>query len=85
MYNEIFFLQISTLKFKSFQNDPGSMLICDNPENPNDRRLVGMAALGPNYCGTDVISALFTNILHYEEWIDNVLKGIRAYKAKITG
>ena len=56
------------------------MLVCDNPEDPEDRRLVGMSALGPNYCGTDAITALFTNILSYEEWIENVIKGIKSSK-----
>ena len=74
---EINFLQILALKFKSFQNDPGTMLVCDNPENPNDRRLVGMSALGPDFCGTNVITALFTNIIFYNEWIDKTIRGYK--------
>ena len=66
----------SARKLKLFQNDPGTMLICDNPEDPSDRRLIGMSALGPNYCGTEVISALFTNLLHYKDWIANQLKAV---------
>ena len=55
--------------------DPGTILVCDDPEDPGEYKLVGMSALGPNYCGTDVISALFTNVLFYESWIDSVIKG----------
>lgn len=52
------------------------MLVCDNPEDPTDRRLIGMSALGPDYCGTEVISALFTNLLTYKEWIANYILGV---------
>ena len=55
--------------------DPGTILVCDDPEDPGEYKLVGMSALGPNYCGTDVISALFTNVLFYESWIDSVIQG----------
>ena len=55
--------------------DPGTILVCDDPEDPGEYKLVGMSALGPNYCGTDVISALFTNVLFYESWIDSVIRG----------
>ena len=30
--------------------------------------------IGPNYCGTDTISSLFTNVLPYHDWIDMVFK-----------
>ena len=55
--------------------DSGTILVCDDPEDPGEYKLVGMSALGPNYCGTDVISGLFTNVLTYESWIDSVIHG----------
>lgn len=49
--------------------DPGSILVCDDPHIPLSYHLIGFSATGPNFCGTDTISALYTNILSYRDWI----------------
>ena len=62
-------------------------MVCEDPET-NLNRVVGMAALGPHFCGTDSISALFTNVLFYEKWIDNTIDAFNHHpqtKTFITG
>ena len=58
-------------------------MICYDPENvtatqPHDPTpkpfLIGMAALGPNYCGNSGTSALYNNILAYVDWINEIVK-----------
>ena len=59
------------------------MMICYDPENvtatqPHDPTpkpfLIGMAALGPNYCGNSEISALYTNVLENMDFIKQIEK-----------
>lgn len=55
------------------QNDPGSLLFCDDAFKGHEKYFMGMASAGPEYCGNSDVSALYTNILVQQDFFVQIL------------